>query len=217
MLHPVLATMTGMSEPSDPVAMVRAGYDALSYRYRADDAEAGQYAPWLAELSAILSPHSRILDLGCGCGVPVARDLTAAGHRVTGVDLSDVQIERARRLVQAASFIRADATELELPARSFEAVVALYSMIHIPLSQQPDLLNRMAGWLVPDGTLLMTTGWRAWTGTEDGWLGGDTSMWWSHADVETYRGWLAEAGLRVLREEFVPEGDGGHSLFWARR
>jgi SAM-dependent methyltransferase len=209
--------MTSMSEPTDPVATVRAGYDALSYRYRADDAETGQYAPWLAELLAILSPRSRILDLGCGCGVPAARDLTAAGHQVTGVDLSDVQIERARQLVPAASFIRADATELKLPVRSFEAVVALYSMIHIPLSEQPDLLNRMADWLVPDGTLLMTTGWRAWTGTEDGWLGGDTTMWWSHADVATYRGWLAEAGLRVVREEFVPEGDGGHSLFWARR
>jgi SAM-dependent methyltransferase len=217
MLLAAIATMTSMREPTDPVATVRAGYDALSYRYRADDAEAGQYAPWLAELLTILSPRSRILDLGSGCGVPVARDLTAAAHQVTGVDLSDVQIERARQLVPAASFIRADATELELPERSFEAVVALYSMIHIPLSEQPDLLNKMAGWLVLHGTLLMTTGWRAWTGIDDGWLGGDTTMWWSHADVATYRGWLAGAGLRVVREEFVPEGDGGHSLFWARR
>ena len=26
-----------------------------------------------------------------------------------------------------------------------------------------------------------------------------------------------QAGERVLREEFVPEGDSGHGLFWARR
>ena len=61
-----------------------------------------------------------VLDLGCGCGVPVARDLVAAGHRVTGVDISDVQIQRARHLVPAATFRRADATTLHLPPESFE-------------------------------------------------------------------------------------------------
>jgi hypothetical protein len=38
-----------------------------------------------------------------------------------------------------------------------------------------------------------------------------------HADVETYDRWLSEAGFTVLRREYVPEEDGGHSLFWARR
>ena len=47
--------------------------------------------------------------------MPVARDLVAAGHRVTGVDISDVQIQRARHLVPAATFRRADATTLHLP------------------------------------------------------------------------------------------------------
>jgi hypothetical protein len=42
-------------------------------------------------------------------------------------------------------------------------------------------------------------------------------MWWSHADAATYRDWITEAGLRVESEAFVPEGDSGHQLFWARR
>lgn len=42
-------------------------------------------------------------------------------------------------------------------------------------------------------------------------------MWWSHADAATNRAWMAQAGLTVEREEFVPEGDRGHALFWARR
>jgi hypothetical protein len=50
-----------------------------------------------------------------------------------------------------------------------------------------------------------------------GWLGGDVEMWWSHADRDTYRDWLEAAGLAVVREEFVPEGDTGHVLFWAER
>ena len=204
-------------DKTDPVEVVRRGYDALSLRYRADDASPGKYGEWIAELLAALKSESRILDLGCGCGVPVARDLVAAGHRVTGVDISDVQIQRARHLVPGARFIRADATTLRLPPGSFEAVVALYSVIHMPLTAQPALLRSVASWLVEDGLLLLSAGWNEWTGSDDGWLGGETTMWWSHADVATYRRWLRQAGFVVLREEYVPEGDGGHSLFWARR
>jgi hypothetical protein len=61
----------------------------------------------------------------------------------------------------------------------------------------------------------MTAGWTDWTGSEEGWLGGPGVMWWSHADVETYRRWLVDAGLTIETVEFVPEGEGGHSLFWA--
>ena len=199
------------------VEVVRRGYNALSDRYRADDAAIGHYGPWLTELLAALSWGSRVLDLGCGCGVPVARDLSAAGHLVTGVDVSEVQVERARRLAPSATFIRADVTRLRLQPESYDAVVALYSIIHMPLPAQLPLLRAIAGWLVPGALLLLTAGWRSWTGSQTDWLGGDALMWWSHADAATYRDWLVQAGFQVIREEFVPEGDGGHSLFWARR
>ena len=204
-------------EDSDRVEVVRRGYDALSLRYRADDAEPGHYSPWIAELLSALGSGSRVLDLGCGCGVPVARDLAAAGHEVTGVDVSDVQVRRARELVPRARFLRADATTLELPAQSFDAVIALYSLIHMPLSAQPGLLRSVADWLVDDGLLLLSAGWAAWTGSETAWLGGDATMWWSHSDAPTYRRWVEQAGFTVTGEEFVPEGGSGHSLFWARR
>ena len=182
MLHSPDGEVSGSSvtEAQDGfVEAVRRGYNAVSVRYRADDAETGKYQPWITRLLELLSPGSRVLDLGCGCGVPVTRDLTAAGHAVTGVDLSDVQVERARRLVPTATFIRADAAALRLPLASYDAVVALYSIIHLPLAAQPPLLRAIAGWLVPDGTLLLSAGWRAWTGFEPNWLGGDATMWWS--------------------------------------
>ncbi|HXP20507.1 MAG TPA: class I SAM-dependent methyltransferase [Streptosporangiaceae bacterium] len=199
---------------ADPV---RRGYDALSYRYRADDADEGRYAPWLAELLERLPASGQVLDLGCGCGVPVARALAAAGHQVTGVDISDVQIERARRLVPAGTFIRADATTLDFPQASFDAVVCLYALIHMPLAEQPRLLKRAGAWLRPSGWFLATAGQCAWTGTEDNWLGGNAPMLWRQADAASYRTWLEQAGLEVTEQGFVPEGDSGHALFWARR
>ncbi|MBM7494957.1 SAM-dependent methyltransferase [Micromonospora luteifusca] len=197
--------------------VVRRGYDELSYHYRADDADDGQYAPWLAGLHRRLPAPAAVLDLGCGCGVPAARFLADAGHHVTGVDISDVQIERARRLVPTATFVRADATRLDLPPASFDAVVCLYAFIHMPLAGQPPLITSIARWLRPGGWLLATVGHSAWTGTEDDWLGGGAAMWWSHADASTYRSWLQQAGLTITAEDFIPEGTSGHTLFWAQR
>jgi 2-polyprenyl-3-methyl-5-hydroxy-6-metoxy-1,4-benzoquinol methylase len=205
-----------MPEP-DPREIVRRGYDALSYRYRSDDAGEGGYAPWLDRLREQVPAGAAVLDLGCGAGVPVARALAADGFRVPGVDLSVVQIRRARQLVPLARFLLADATRVAFRAASFDAVVCLYTLIHLPLEEQPGLLGRIAGWLRPGGWLLATTGQDAWTGTEEGWLGGSATMWWSHADAATYRDWIGRAGLEVTAQELVPEGAGGHALFWARR
>ncbi|WP_405885354.1 MULTISPECIES: class I SAM-dependent methyltransferase [unclassified Streptomyces] len=48
-----------------------------------------------------------------------------AGHRVAGVDISEVQIRRAQMLVREANFIRADATSVEFSGGSFPTVVSL--------------------------------------------------------------------------------------------
>lgn len=209
--------MSRSLQAMDPKDIVRRGYDALSYRYRGDTEEPEHYATWLAELRQRVPAGGAILDLGCGSGVPLARDLAAGGYQVTGVDLSAVQIARARHLVPAARFLHADATQVRFSPSSFDAVVSLYALIHIPLDEQPPLLGRVGRWLRPGGWFLATTGHGAWTGTEDAWLGGEAPMWWSHTDAATYRTWIEQAGLTVVMQEVIPEGDSAHALFWARR
>lgn len=205
-----------MDRTDDAQEVVRRGYDLISYRYRADDEVPPAYAGWIDGLRHRLPARADVLDLGCGCGVPIAKALATDGHAVTGVDLSEVQLDRARRLVPSATFQRADATQVDFRSASLDAVVCLYALIHMPLPAQPRLLARIATWLRPGGLLLATTGATAWTGTEEGWLGGTAPMWWSHADAGTYRRWLYEAGLAVESEGFVPEGNDGHQVFWAR-
>lgn len=202
---------------TDPKDVVRRGYDALSHHYRGDHAPEGRYQPWIAELRRRIQANGTVLDLGCGCGVPLARSLANRGYAVTGVDLSDVQIRRARQLVPSATFLRADATTVDFPTASFDAVACLYALIHLPLDEQPPLLARIATWLRPGGWFLATTGHRAWTGTQDNWLGGAATMWWSHADTTTYRSWITHTGLIIQTEDFIPEGTSGHTLSLARR
>lgn len=196
--------------------IVRRGYDAASERYRADDAAPPEYDAWLRSLQALLPARSDVLDLGCGCGVPITRQLTELNHHVLGVDISTVQIDRARRLVPRARFTRADACDLSFAPASFDAIVCLYVLIHLPTGEQETLIHDLRTWLRPGGVLLAIVGATAWTGEETDWLGGGERMWWSHPDADTYRQWLTWAGLTIEHDEFVPEGSGGHQLLIAR-
>jgi SAM-dependent methyltransferase len=200
----------------DGKAVVRAGYDRISHTYRADsfDYASSEYAIYLPWIEERLAARSRVLDVGCGCGVPVARVLSRR-HRVTGVDISPVQIMRALRLVPQAEFICGEIADCTFAPGTFDGVVAFYSIIHVPLDEQPALLACIARWLRPGGSLLMTVGQHAWTGTEDDWFG--ATMYWSHTDAPTYRHWLADAGLAVVREGLIPEGDSAHVVLLAEK
>jgi len=200
----------------DPKEIVRLGYNQISYNYRDDDGGGwdSNYVAWLAELSPLLSPGARVLDLGCGCGVPAGKKL-AEKYEYTGVDLSEVQIRRARKLVPKGDFIRADFSNIDFPKDHFSAVVSLYAIIHLPIEEQPRLFESIFGWLQTGGYFVVTVGQKAWTGTEDDWHG--AHMYWSHGSEETYVKWLRDLGFRLEWTRFIPEGDGGHTLLLAQK
>jgi SAM-dependent methyltransferase len=217
--------MTGMDadeagERARQRDLVRRGYDAISQTYRGDDGSADapsaedvrRYAGWVAELASLLRPGARVVDLGCGAGVPATRELAARGLQVLGVDFSAVQLGRARRLVPAARFAQADMAGLELRPASADAVVAFYSLIHLPLPDQRALFPRIRGWLRPGGYFLAIVGAGRWAGTES-FLGAE--MFWDHADTASYLEWLRDARLTPRWERYVPEGTSGHSLVLA--
>jgi cyclopropane fatty-acyl-phospholipid synthase-like methyltransferase len=201
--------------------LVRRGYDTISRAYR-DDAGAANpatdqataiYADWVAELSVLLPSGARVLDLGCGCGLPATRLLVEAGFKVVGVDHSGVQVARARELVPGATFIQADMVTWDAGAASFDAIVSFYALIHVPLDDQKLLLPRIRNWLREDGVFLATFGNRRWTGTEQ-YLG--ATMFWDHADARTYLDWLQENGFTPVWNRFIPEGESGHALILSR-
>ncbi len=204
-----------METLTDPKDLVRRSYDQISYAYRGDSLPRDRgYFRWLEELTPLLQPGDAVLDLGCGCGVPVAQEL-AQQFAVTGVDISSVQIERACKLVPQATFLCADMAAVDFAPRSFAAIVSFYALIHLPIAEQRPLLARCFDWLRPGGILMAIVGHSAWTGSEDDWHG--APMVWSHADEATYLRWLGEIGFAVQWARFVPENDGGHTLLLAQR
>lgn len=157
-----------------------------------------------------------MLELGCADGIPTARYLSQHTN-YTGIDLSSTQIELARRNVPEARFDVADMADLSFPEGSYDGIVALYSIIHLPLAEQPLLLKSLYNWLTSNGHFLCVVGANNWTGIDDNWIIPNTVMYWSHADAATYQDWFTQIGFTVLTNTFVAEGDGGHTLFLLKK
>jgi SAM-dependent methyltransferase len=206
----------GRAVARDPKEIVARGYDAIALRY----AEwAGQIESpaleWLRELDGRLPDGADVLELGCGRGVPGTRHV-ARRHRVTGVDISAVQIELARHHVPEASFVHADALDLDIAPGTLDAVVALYFFGHLPLNDQRELVGRIALWL-RDGGLLLATFGAGEPGEEidQNWLG--APMYFASLGGDAYLPLLRDCGLDPLRDEVVVQHEPGHgdiSFHW---
>jgi len=200
---------TALTEP--PEEVVRRGYDAIAERYAEWAASFESPAlHWVEALLTRLPEGSDVLELGCGGGGPATRAL-AAHHRVVGVDISERQLERARRLVPQARFVQADVTQLELEPASFDAVVLLFLFGHIPRAKQRPLLERIFHRLVPGGWFLGTLGTaNADDEVEADWLG--APMFFASYDERWNREALLGAGFELDDARVVPFEEPGHGL-----
>ena len=156
---------------------VERGYDLVAERYLAtkDDEDPVTLAA-LEDLARRLPAGAAVLDLGCGAGVPATRWL-AERFAITGVDLSERQLELARRHAPAATLIKADMTGVRFGPETFDAVVSLHAVIHVPRAEHPALLNAVRRWLKPGGLFLATWAVGAWEGEESDWEGWGAPIW----------------------------------------
>ena len=203
----------------DPLALVAAGYDALAERYEkwATGVRADERQRYLDVLTGRLPAGARVLELGCGSGLQTR--ILSRRFEVTAVDISARQLALARASAPGATFIHADMTAFELPATSFDAACAFYSLGHVPADQHGALLRRVAGWLRAGGLLVASFG----IGDNPGWIGEwlGVPMYFSSNAAATTLHLAAAAGLHVERSgvEVAEEAGQPVAFLWlvARR
>lgn len=195
--------------------IVARAYDRIARRYLEWGAtiEGDPRHVFLARFAGDLEDGSRVLDLGCGAGLPPTKEL-ARRFRIVGVDISAAQVELARRNLPDAEFIQADVAEVEFPDASFDGVAALYAISHLPREQHAQLFADVFRWLAPSGLFLATLGAADIPGWIGPWLGEE--MFFSSYGAEANRRMLRAAGFELLRDDVVatPEPEGDVNFLW---
>ena len=145
---------------------------------------------------AMLPPGAQVLDLACGWGrhsVALARQ----GFAVTGMDLSETLLARARKRADKAgvpvNFVRGDMREIPFTGR-FDAVLSMFSSLGYFLSDEEDLrvLTAARNALKPDGLFVMETMHRDHVvggfAERDWWEAQDGTLVWVEREFDAVEG-----------------------------
>ena len=194
--------------------LVANGYDQIAAKYQ----EWRKRSPkddMVAHLDRVtegLSDGNRVLDLGCGSGLPYGQYLSER-FDVVGVDISPGQLKLGRELESGPAFLLADMASLPFGNATFGAITALYSIIHLPRAEHAALFSRIRELLEPGGRVFGVMGQSDWVASESDWLDSGVEMYWSHFDADTNLRLVGDAGFRVIRSQIVPDPIGGGHLY----
>jgi len=170
---------------------------------------------YLEKLNSLLASNSTILDIGCGAGVPVDKYFLDRGHKVIGLDISEKQIELAKKNISDGEFKVEDMSELKEGEYGVDAVVSFYAIFHTPRETHGEILKKINSFLNTNGLLLITMGSSDWEGKGDNFFGGEMS--WSHFGKEKNRQLVEGTGFEILLDEIDDSGGEKHQMILAKK
>lgn len=162
-----------------------------------------------AYLDALLRgmpPGARVLDLGCGTGRPMAEEVVARGHRVTGVDQAEALLALAAERLPRERWIHARLEGFAFEG-TWDAAICWDALFHVPRAHHAALLAGIARSLRPGGRAMLTVGGSAHPAFTDA-MFGRTFFYDSHPPAEVLT-MLAGLGFRVVVAEFMNRPTGG--------
>lgn len=118
--------------------------------------------------------------------------------RAVGVDFSTEQLGLAAERAPNAAVVRGDIAALPFAAESFDAVVSLGVLMHLPNDEQDRALSELVRVLRPGSRLFVSDGAGAWVGENPDWMGAGVTMTWEITGIDAVVARLAEIGFEVL-------------------
>lgn len=137
--------------------LVRCAYNQNTYNnvYRHERTLTDFEGVVLKNYLAQLVPSPSILDIGCGSGVPYGQYLVENQCKLTGIDISQAQIEKAKKNLPASTtLICGDFLSTRLEPY-YDGIVMLYSLYHIHRDQHHAVLSKLYELLDDEGVILM--------------------------------------------------------------
>lgn len=135
-------------------------YDLVAEKYKEAFAEELAKKEFDRELlnnvcSKLKKEGKIILDVGCGSAGHVGKYIFDKGFSVMGIDISEKSVELAKKVHPEMAFKEMNMLELELKESSVQAIIAFYSIIHIPKNQITKLLEEFRRVLEKGGRLVL--------------------------------------------------------------
>lgn len=206
---------TNLSE--ECITLVQQGYDKVAVKYTqwAQDRQVSERDRLMKILLSKVTPFGRVLELGCGGGIPTTRDLVNHGLNVTAVDISKAQVDIAKVNVPRAKVIQADILKFDFKQSDngeFDAVIAMYAIFHILRPLQEAFLIKIISWLKPGGLLLFNLNLEKGDYHMDDWMG--APMFSSSLGVEEHRRILSDqsVSLLIVEDNVVAEAIGKNQV-----
>ena len=108
---------------------------------------------WVGFAARELKPYRSVLDVGCGYG-RTASAFCNEGYDYTGIDVSPVAIDAARKNEPRGSYLLGSALDTDF-GRKFDMVCVLYVFVHFVDDEEwLQLISKLTATLTPGGGLL---------------------------------------------------------------
>ena len=187
---------------------VEESYDKMGEQYH-NFRDNEKFKNELEKFTELLPSLGRILDAGSGVGIPVSQFLVKKGFRVTGVDISKKMIDLAKENVSEAVFHQRNILELDFPNDSFDGIICVYTLWHIPRANHSSIIGNFHRMLKDNGILVLNTGTYESEGMSE--FFGEPMLWSTNNPKKTLA-FVKEMGFDIIFEGILKLG--GERQYW---
>jgi SAM-dependent methyltransferase len=188
-------------------------YERNARNYVVDRRSAGwDESAWLDRFIALLPEEATILDIGCGCGEPIARYFIDRNFTVEGVDASPTLVSVCRERFPKQRWHVADMRNLAL-GRTFQGLLAWDSFFHLPHEDQRRMFPIFKLHAASGAAFMFTSGTAH--GVAMGSYHGEP-LYHASLAAEEYRALLEANGFRVEAHVSEDPNCGRHTIWLAQ-
>jgi SAM-dependent methyltransferase len=165
--------------------------------------------PEATALASSLPRGSRVLDIGCGNGIPLTKALLSGGHRVVSLDSSGAMLRHFRLNYPELPAVQAIVQSCPFIDRTFDAAVAWGILFHLNPEDQIKAIASVSRVLRPGAPFLFTSGdedcFQGKVSTMDG-----VEFWHFSYSTDTYGRLLRDYGFTLTNVH----ADSGNNLYY---
>ena len=134
-----------------------ANYDQIAHHWASKDFNQANGIAQHERAIGFLDSRGPAIDIGCGSSGRIIDLLLKNRFKAEGLDISTEMLSLAKTKNPNVDFYQGDICQWQFP-KQYDFISAWDSVWHVPLEQQPTVIQKLCDGLAPGGVLIVTTG-----------------------------------------------------------